>query len=192
MHYEILGFPKCASTSFRFYMHDLYGKDHVSFSKETPYLPNYDKILEQKLKKDPDLKFYAIIRDPYERLWSAYHWTIRWKQDFPELIPFKAFLKYCSDDEFMTRRGLDKPAEKSDYNRFLEPLEKNYKIEVIKCEDLYNSPKFPHEAKTTTVIRAIRGFNIDKPPIPANIKRLMKKEFKKIGMSERFYHWSHE
>jgi len=182
----LIGFPKCGSTSMRGYLRKRFHPNELfSFNSFSLYNPSFNKNFQGAHVNRPKTLYIAIIRDPYQRTWSAYWWGMhRWRTESDPPIPtFKEFLRQRSDEWRYQTSGLDDPILACDYNRYLgKARDLGIDVMVVRFEDMIKNPNFPHEAETKDVILKETKRYLDVPPLDDENRALIKAELEKEGI----------
>lgn len=128
----VVGFPKCGTVSLQ----HLLGQGTRRY--EYIYMKNG---IEKFLKEQKDRQPVIIVRDPVERIWSAYAYFDQFRE-----MSFAEFLeKREIKDE---RLGIDDPIEQADYWKYIKPWLKFNPL-IYKLEEMKKDPRFKWRNKTT-------------------------------------------
>jgi len=178
----IIGFPKCGSSSLRLYLRMRFPQCEVaSFPGQSLYHSEWNpaRFLDRIVQS------FIIIRDPYERTWSAYWWSRKY---IPKHIPmptFENFLKHGLDHHSAHTSGTDNPIQACDYWKYIKKAE-SLKPIILRFEDMIKLKNFPNVAKTAEVVKIATGIDIVKPPLDAENRKLIKEALIKEGISDKY------
>ncbi len=183
---NIIGFPKCGSSSLRTYLRDKYGPwvEVRSFPKISLYHPDWEIRMERLLRKENILNF-IITRNPFDRLWSSYWWSRRWKgieisfEDFINRRDAKT-LPLTGDVDSDVSSGLHDPIGCCDYKKYIVKADRCKPI-IIRFEDMIKLPSFPHEGDTTKIV--YKGKNLIRPEMTETDRYLIENELIKRGIN---------
>jgi hypothetical protein len=182
----IIGFPKCGSTSLRqWYKEKFPGMIVQSFPSVSLYHSMWSGRMLGECQRD-DVLPVIMIRNPYDRLWSAYWWSKMWGKD----ITFEKFLKRrnamvdpLSGQEFVdVTSGLHDPVACCDYWRYIKKAATCNPL-IIRFEDMIKLDTFPHEAKTDGS-NPLGKKELVKPKLDDHHRGLIRDEFILRGMLE--------
>ena len=178
----IIGFPKCGSSSLRTYLRKKFPSiDVISFPGVSLYHPEWKSTCLDMCQEDGTLPV-IIIRDPYERIWSAYWWSKKWGVH----ISFEEFLSRKGDGVTLSPEGrvdigagLSNPVEACDFWKYIKKAEACNPL-IFRFEDMTRLGCFPHEAKTM-------GFRVEngilvKPELDDESRKLIKEVFDREGI----------
>ncbi len=179
----IIGFPKCGSSSLRTYLRKKFINAEVtSFPNGVSlYNPEWKSVCLGECKETGTLSV-IIIRDPYERIWSAYWWSKKWGVD----ISFEEFLSRKGDgvtlspeDRVDISAGISNPVEACDFWKYIKKAEACNPL-ILRFEDMIRLGCFPHEAKTDGFSGA-RGALV-KPKLDNKSIKLIREAFDREGI----------
>jgi len=143
-----LVFPKCGSTSLREYLRFQYPElDIQSFPGYSLYHKDWTRnVLGSCQAKN--VLCMIIIRNPYDRIWSAYWWSKKLNVD----ISFEDFLQVghpqlLNSKDIDSASGVDDPIGCSDYWKYIAKA-KGCNPLIVRFEDMIKIPEYPHFAKT--------------------------------------------
>ena len=176
----IIGFPKCGSSSLRTYLTKKF-VNVISFQDASLYDSDWESKCLGKCKQ-PNTLPVIIIRDPYERIWSAYWWSKKWGVD----ISFEEFLSRKGDgvtlspeDRVDISAGISNPVEACDFWKYIKKAEACNPL-ILRFEDMIRLGCFPHEAKTDGFSGA-RGALV-KPKLDNKSIKLIREAFDREGI----------
>jgi len=92
-----------------------------------------------------------ILRDPIDRMWSAYHYFDHYKT-----LSFSAYLKIR---KYAKSWGEENPVSGSNYSKWMKPYMK-YNPLILELEEMRKNPSFPKENATN-----VSGYSQNDMPI---------------------------
>lgn len=141
MKKAIVGFPKCGTVSLQYFLGE--GTKRYEFT----YLKDG---IEKYFKKFPNTRPAIIIRNPADRIWSAYCYFDQFKK-----MSFAEFLE-PKKSGMDPRIGIDDPIEQADYWKYIEPWLYINPL-IYKLENIRKNSNFPWK----NTARNYRGINDD-------------------------------
>lgn len=135
-----IGFIKCGQNSVVQYFYDKYKMPYKMERNEFIANKMGEKLYVDKYHKEKK-RAVICIRDPVDRIWSAYHYfdTYNKKMSFEEYL----FYVGCNDSF-----GEENPVMMSNYDKWIYRFKK-YDPLIIKLEDIRKEEGFPHKNKTS-------------------------------------------
>lgn len=146
--YVIVGFPQCGAQSLAEYLH----KNGINCLSNEAWILLGEQGIEYYQKHCSEYNPIIVTRNPVERAWSDYWYTIQLNKDqgLTETLR-KALLKKVSGDSF--------------YDRYMGLWIKKFEPVLLRFESLLQQEDFPQENQTeykekldVTTINIIRGY----------------------------------
>jgi len=145
------------------------------------YHPEWKSVCLSKCKETGTLPV-IIIRDPYERIWSAYWWSKKWGVH----ISFEEFLSRKDDGVVLSREkrvdmssGISNPIQACDFWKYIKKAETCDPL-IFRFEDMVRLGCFPHEAKTVGA-KGVKDILV-KPELDNESRKLITEAFDREGI----------
>jgi len=171
-YFFVVGFPKCGQVSMQTYLQNRFkgqpSRNEIAWRDDA--VPYFERIQANHVKSNLTPLF--ILRDPIERVWSAFLYM-----GLPNITHFPTYLV----NRLYQPYGEGNPIMESNYTKWINPFKK-FNPMVLDVADMMKNPDFPNANRT----QDIKYKNQDVPEFPDHYRQLTK-DLLQLEIAENFW-----